>query len=106
MNIFSYYQTKILIVLKKLQKKGILKIPNQQKFFTVELPPKNQKADISCNVALTLSKINKNSPIDLAKSLKNHLLKNFKEFDDIVIAGPGFLNISFKSLLCQISDNS
>ena len=101
MNIFSYYQTKILIVLKKLQKKGILKIPNQQKFFTVELPPKNQKADISCNVALTLSKINKNSPIDLAKSLKNHLLKNFKEFDDIVIAGPGFLNISFKSLFWQ-----
>ena len=101
MNIFSYYQTKILIVLKKLQKKGILKIPNQQKFFTVELPPKNQKADISCNVALTLSKINKKSPIDLAKSLKNHLLKNFKEFDDIVIAGPGFLNISFKSLFWQ-----
>ena len=63
---------------------------------TVELPPKNQKADLSCNAAMILANFNKQSPMDLAVILKTHLLKKFKEFKDIEVAKPGFVNIYLK----------
>jgi len=59
MNLFLDYQKKIFNCLKNLEKKKLIKIPSQPNL-TVELPPKNQKADISCNAALILSKINNN----------------------------------------------
>jgi len=98
MNLFLDYQKKIFISLKNLEKKKLIQIPDQLKNFTVELPPKNQKADISTNVAMVLSKINNSSPIKFAEILKKHLLKNFREFKNIEIAGPGFLNIDFHML--------
>ena len=97
MNLFLDYQKKILKSLKSLEKKKVINIPKIVKNLTVELPPKNQKADISCNVALILAKINNTSPYELAKIIKKHLLINFKEFKDIEIAGPGFLNIFFQA---------
>tara|TARA_Y100000590_G_scaffold127832_1_gene146140 strand:- start:459 stop:2186 length:1728 start_codon:yes stop_codon:yes gene_type:complete len=95
MNLFLDYRQKILDSLKKLGKKKIIKVPQKLSNLTVELPPQNQNADISCNVAMILAKINNNSPINLAEVLKKYLLSNFKEFKSIEIAGPGFLNISF-----------
>ena len=94
MNLFLDYQKKILNCLKSLEKKKLIQIPPQLNF-TVELPPKDQKSDMSCNVALILAKINKSSPITIAETLKKHLLLKFKEFKRIEVAGPGFLNISF-----------
>tara|TARA_Y100000590_G_scaffold373905_1_gene438023 strand:+ start:1099 stop:2826 length:1728 start_codon:yes stop_codon:yes gene_type:complete len=95
MNLFSDYQKKIFNYLKNLEKKKIIKIPPKLKSVTVELPPKNQAADISCNAAMILAKENNNSPYKLAEILKEHLLINFKEFKSIKVAGPGFLNIYF-----------
>jgi len=112
MNIFLEYQNKISSVLKILEKKKILKIPKNYKNFTIELPPQKQKADISCNVAMLLSKHNNIPSTDLAKIIKKHLLLFFTEFQDIEVAGPGFLNIIFynsfwkKSLLKIIKLNS
>ena len=94
MNLFLDYQKKIFKILKKLEKKKIIQLPPNLNFI-VELPPINQKADLSCNIAMTLAKHNKNSPIKLAEILRKHLLINFNEFKTIEIAGPGFLNISF-----------
>ena len=94
MNLFLDYQKKILNNLKNLGKKKLIQIPSQLNL-TVELPPKNQNADISCNAAMILAKINNNSPVKLAEIFKKHLLLNFKEFESIEIAGPGFLNICF-----------
>ena len=94
MNLFIEYQKKIFETLKKLEKKKLIQIPSNLNL-NVELPPRNQKADISCNVAMTLAKLNKNTPVKLAEILKKHLLINFKEFKSIEIAGPGFLNIRF-----------
>ena len=94
MNLFLDYQKKIFNNLKNLGKKKLIQIPSQLNL-TVELPPKNQNADISCNAAMILAKINNNSPVKLAKIFKKHLLLNFKEFESIEIAGPGFLNICF-----------
>ena len=94
MNLFLDYQKKIFNNLKNLGKKKLIQIPSQLNL-TVELPPKNQNADISCNAAMILAKINNNSPVKLAEIFKKHLLLNFKEFESIEIAGPGFLNICF-----------
>ena len=95
MNLLLHYQKKIFDSLKNLEKKKLIQISSQLKRFTVELPPKNHKADISCNAAMILAKVNKTSPIKLGEILKKHLLSNFKEFKSIEIAGPGFLNICF-----------
>ena len=95
MNLFFAYQKKIFTSIKNLEKKKVIKIPLQIKSFAVELPPKNQKADISCNAAMILAKINNSSPLELAEVLKKHLLSNFAEFRSIEIAGAGFLNIYF-----------
>ena len=96
MNLFTEYENKIIIFLKKIEKKKLIKLPKKFHNITVELPPKNQDADLSCNAALVLSKINQNSPLQLAEIMKINLMSNFKEIDKIEIAGPGFLNITFK----------
>ena len=98
MNLLLHYQKKIFNSLKNLEKKKLIQISSQLKRFTVELPPKNHKADMSCNAAMILAKVNKTSPIKLGEILKKHLLSNFKEFRSIEIAGPGFLNICFNIL--------
>ena len=95
MNLFSDYQKKIFNSLKKLEKKKLIQISSQLIRFTVELPPKNQKADLSCNAAMVLAKVNNTSPVQLAEIIKKHLLLNFDEFKSIEIAGPGFINIYF-----------
>ena len=96
MNIFSIYQKKIINILKKLEKSELIKIPTNINGVVVELPPKNQEADISCNAAMILSKINNKSPREIAEFLKKNFLLNFKEFENVSIAGPGFINIQFK----------
>ena len=59
MNLFLDYQKKIFNSLKNLEKKKLIKIPSRLNL-TIELPPKNQKADVSCNAAMILAKINNN----------------------------------------------
>ena len=95
MNLFLDYQKKIFVFLKYLNKKKIIKIPEDLKNITLELPPKNQNTDVSCNAAMVLAKINKTSPLEIAEVLKKHLLLSFKEFKSIDVAKPGFLNIRF-----------
>ena len=96
MNLFSNYQKRFLHYLKSLEKKKIIDLPNNLKNLTVELPPKGHKADMSCNVAMILAKFNQKTPLDLANILKKNFLENFKEFEKIDVAKPGFLNINFK----------
>ena len=95
MNLLSDYQIKIHNFLKKLNDKKVIFIPNNLQSLTIELPPKNNQADISCNAALILSKFNKKEPIVLAEILKEKFIENFKEFGKIDIAKPGFININF-----------
>ena len=97
MNLFSDYQKKILTLLKKLDKKNIIKLPNDLKGLTVELPPKIYEADMSCNASMILARINEKSPLEFADILKRYLLDDFDEFETINIAKPGFININFKS---------
>ena len=58
MNLLLDYQKKIFNNVKLLEKKRLIIFPPKLRTFNVELPPKNQKADISCNAAMILAKIN------------------------------------------------
>ena len=57
MNLFLDYKKKILSKLKNMERKKLLKIPSKFNL-TIELPPRNQDADISCNAAMILAKFN------------------------------------------------
>ena len=59
MNIFFQYTAKIKKLLNDLKKKGKIILPNNLDSIFVDIPPKNFSGDISCNVAMILSKINK-----------------------------------------------
>ncbi len=94
MNIFEVYLSKIKNSLKELEKKNIIKVPNDLNSLNVDSPPSNFKADISTNVAMLLSKPNKKNPIEIGEIIKTKLLK-YVEIENIDIVKPGFLNITF-----------
>ena len=97
MNIFEIYLDKIIILVKKLNREGALELPENLNGINVDIPPSNFDCDISTNVAMLLSKINKKSPIDLANFLINEIKKQDVLIDSINVVKPGFINIKFKS---------
>ena len=97
MNIFDLYLDKILILIKKLNKDKLIVLPESLNGINVDIPPTNFDCDISTNVAMFLSKINKKSPIDLANFLINEIKKQDVLIDSINVVKPGFINIKFKS---------
>ncbi len=98
MNIFEKYLSIITNII--LDNKKILKITNLENINSInlEVPPEHFNYDLSSNVSLVLSKPNKLNPIDLAKNIKELLLKNINDFEKIDIAGPGFLNIKLSKI--------
>ena len=66
MNLFFEYQNKIYKFLKLLEKKKKINVPFEITRFSIELPPRNQNGDISCNAALILAKSNNTTSIDFA----------------------------------------
>ena len=48
---------------------------------------------------MILAKQNKCNPITLGNNIKKLLEKNIKDFKDIEIAGPGFLNITLSKMM-------
>ena len=75
MNIFDQYLEKIKKIIFDLSKNGNLILPDKLDGITVETPPAKFNSDISTNVAMILSKINKKSPTDIAKNLSDVLKK-------------------------------
>jgi len=98
MNIFDLYLDKIKFLIKKLNKDGILELPESLEGINVDIPPANFDCDISTNVSMVLSKINKKSPLDLANQLIGLLEKEDNNIESISVAKPGFINIKFKSI--------
>jgi len=72
-------------------------LPESLNGINVDIPPSNFDCDISTNVAMFISKINKKSPIDLANFLINEIKKQDLLIDSINVVKPGFINIKFKS---------
>ena len=98
MNIFDQYLDKIKETLVDFSKKGVLVLPKSLEGITAEIPPSKFDSDISTNVAMVLSKINKKSPSDLAKTLAHEIKKKDKLIEDISVEKPGFINIKFKPI--------
>ena len=96
MNIFEQYLDKIKKTLLDFSKKGDLILPDSLDGITAEIPPSKFNSDISTNVAMVLSKINKKPPIELANTLSEEIKKNDKLIDEISVVKPGFINIKLK----------
>jgi len=92
MNIFENYLIKFKTLILKEQKKLNLNKLNDFKGVVVESPPEEFNFDLSTNLCLVLGKLNKLDPKKLAENLKVIISKDLKEFKNIEIAGPGFLN--------------
>jgi len=96
MNIFETYLDKIKSIIVELSKKNQLIIPESFNGINAEIPPPKFDCDISTNVAMVLSKLNKTSPIELAEKLAPEIKNNDDQIDNISVAKPGFINIKFK----------
>ena len=93
MNIFENYLSKINDIILNNKDDLNLNYTDNLKSVNLEVPPDHFNFDLSTNVSLVLSKVNKIDPNNLAKDIKKLLLENINHFEVIEIAGPGFLNI-------------
>ncbi len=98
MNIFDKYLDQIKDTLLEFSKNGEFVLPETLDGITAEIPPSKFDSDISTNVAMVLSKINKMSPIELANILSEKIKKKDNQIDNITVEKPGFINIKFKPL--------
>ncbi|RPG98035.1 MAG: arginine--tRNA ligase [Candidatus Pelagibacter sp. TMED106] len=106
MNIFEEYIKKITNLI--LKNKEFLNLDNLNNFkgIAVESPPPEFDFDLSCNAGLLLGKINKIDPKYLANKIKDLIIKELKDFENIEVAGPGFLNLRLtkESLISKINE--
>ncbi len=98
MNIFDQYLDRIKKILFDLSKKNNLILPDKLDGITAEIPPAKFNSDISTNIAMVLSKINKKSPTDLAMILTEAIKKEDELIQNIETIKPGFINIKFKPI--------
>ncbi|MDA9880931.1 arginine--tRNA ligase [Candidatus Pelagibacter sp.] len=98
MNIFELYLDKIKSIIVNLSKEGKIIIPETFNGINSEIPPTKFDCDISTNVAMVLSKLNKKSPMDLAEIILPVIKENDSLIQTITIVKPGFINIKFKPI--------
>jgi len=98
MNIFELYLDKIKSIIVNLSKEGKIIIPETFNGINSEIPPTKFDCDISTNVAMVLSKLNKKSPMDLAEIISPVIKENDPLIQTITIVKPGFINIKFKPI--------
>ena len=98
MNIFELYLDKIKSIIIDLNKNGELIIPETLNGINSEIPPPKFDSDISTNVAMVLSKLNKKPPLDLAEKISPIIKENDPLIANITIVKPGFINIKFKPI--------
>ena len=85
---------KIVTIIKSALK-NVYNLKNIDSLVMVEIPKLKDHGDFSSNIALRLAKVLKNSPINIANSLKGELENNdFIEKVEVVV--PGFLNFFVK----------
>ena len=111
MNIFELYLDKIKSIIVDLNKNNQLEIPESFNGINAEIPPPKFDCDISTNVAMVLSKINKTSPLQLAEKLAPEIKNKDSQIETISVAKPGFINIKFKpsywsNFIKNITDNA
>ena len=98
MNIFDHYLDKIKNILLDLADEGIISLPEKLDGINTEIPPEKFNCDLSTNVGMVLSKINKKNPIEIAETISDTLKKKDPLISEISIVKPGFINIKFKPI--------
>ena len=98
MNIFDIYLDKIKKLITKLNKDGLIELPDSLVGINASIPPPHFDSDISTNVSMVLSKINKKSPLDIAYQLIDFIKNEDPLIDNITVVKPGFINIKFKAI--------
>ena len=98
MNIFDHYLDKIKNILLDLADEGIISLPEKLDGINTEIPPEKFNCDLSTNVGMVLSKINKKNPIEIAQTIADTLKKKDPLICEISIVKPGFINIKFKPI--------
>ena len=101
MNIFDIYlQTLQNLIINNCKTLNIESNINMEGVL-IETPPLEFNFDLSTNIALVLAKKTKQSPVKLAESIKEVILKNLEDFSTIEVAGPGFINFRFSAIVYQ-----
>lgn len=62
----------------------------------IELPKDTKHGDLATNIAMTLAKVCKKAPRVIAEEICAELQQH-KDIEKVEIAGPGFVNVTFKS---------
>ena len=97
MNLYKIYLSEIKNIILKNKKEFNLKSEKDLNGIIVETPPEKFDFDLSSNAAMVLSKNAKDNPRNVAIKIKSILQKKSKDFSEVSIAGPGFLNIKLKN---------
>ena len=97
MNLFNIYLEEIKKKIIKHKKDFNLKSADDLKQVVVENPPEKFDFDLSSNAAMIVAKLTRENPRNTAEKLKKIFLKELKDFTDIDIAGPGFLNFKLNN---------
>lgn len=95
MNVYALVHSRILAALQALQADGVL--AGGLDFSKVEVSPPREAAhgDLATNAALVLAKAAQMKPREIAEKLAEKL-KSDVDVQRIEVAGPGFLNLSFR----------
>ena len=95
MNVYTTVHNRILAALQSLQAEGAL--PAGLDFAKVEVAPPREAAhgDLATNAGLVLAKPAGMKPRDIAERL-GEKLKADADIERIEVAGPGFLNLTFR----------
>ncbi|MEQ1651791.1 MAG: arginine--tRNA ligase [Hyphomicrobium sp.] len=95
MNIFADVEARVIAALEDLKNDGVLPADLIVPAIDAEAPRDATHGDVAVNAALVLAKAAKMKPRDIAEALKAKLA-SAPDVEKIDVAGPGFLNITFK----------
>ena len=95
MNIFADVEHRVFAALEALKKDGTLPADLALPAIDAEAPRDSTHGDVAVNAALVLAKAAKMKPRDIADALKAKLA-SAPDVEKIDVAGPGFLNLTFK----------
>ncbi|HZT48390.1 MAG TPA: arginine--tRNA ligase [Hyphomicrobiaceae bacterium] len=100
MNVYALVHARILSALKALQAEG--QLPAGLDFAKVEVAPPREAShgDLATNAALVLAKAAAMKPRDIAERLAARL-ESDADIERVEVAGPGFLNLSFRPAFWQ-----
>lgn len=95
MNVFARVEHRVVSALETLKSEGVLPADLQVDRVEVETPRDPTHGDLATNAALVLAKAARMKPRDIAENLKERLEAD-GDIAAVSVAGPGFLNLTFK----------